>query len=476
MESRGRFRLWTIALTLLLTGCLAGSFFGGLRATHAAASYCQVTYTITNQWPGGFGANIVIQNTSSSAWNSWSLTFAFPANGQSITQGWNGTFSQSGQNVTATNASWNGSVAVNGTAIPGFNASWTGSNPAPTSFSVNGNLCNGTGGVTPTPGTTPTATPTPGMTPTATPTPGTTPTPTPTPGGGSFTPMVTPTPLTLSGTHTGNATWFSGIGGNSYGGCGVPQADLDSQYFVALNVQNDPGDYSTMLSRPISSQFVNDIGMFSNGLNCGRWVQVTIGNYCTGTNDGAPNEPFCRNGSWVSDQYNGATLDMIVADSCQDGNAWCRDDPNHLDLVQSSLNSFVLNGQPVGNMYPNAWNNRQISWQFISAPSYSGDIQIGFLQGANPYWSAISITHLANGIHGVEYYQNGSWINAPMDSDMGDDYVILPTVAGGSSYQIRVYDAANQPINNGRIYSFSYPTSCGSSCSNEYLPISYTTS
>src|SRR5690348_9160524 len=110
MESRGRFRLQTGALTLLLIGCLVGSFVGELRATHAAASYCQVTYTITNQWPSGFGANIVIQNTSSSAWTGWSLTFAFPATGQSITQGWNGTFSQSGQQVTVTNATWNGSV------------------------------------------------------------------------------------------------------------------------------------------------------------------------------------------------------------------------------------------------------------------------------------------------------------------------------------------------------------------------------
>ena len=468
MESRGRFCLFTVVFTLLLIGCLAGSFFSGLNATHAANSYCQVTYTLTNQWQGGFGANIVIQNTSTSAWTGWSLTFTFPDSGQSVTQGWNGTFTQSGQNVTVTNASWNGSVAVNGTAIPGFNGSWTTSNPAPTSFSVNGNLCNGSGGATPTPGMTPTSTPT------ATPTPGMTPAPTSTPGGGTFTPVVTPTPLTLSGTHTGNATWFSGLGG-PYGGCGVPQANVDSQNFVALNVQNDPGDYSTFLTRPISAQNVNDIGMFSNGLNCGRWVQVTIGNFCTGVNDGAQNEPFCRNGSWVSDQYNGATLDMVVADSCQDGNAWCRDDPNHLDLVQSSLNQFVLNGQPVGNMYPDHWNNRQISWQFIPAPNYTGDIQIGFLQGANPYWSAISVTHLANGIHGVEYFQNGNWVNAPMDSDMGDDFVILPTTAGGANYQIKVFDANNQPINNGRIYDFSYPTSCGSSCPNAYLPVSYTT-
>lgn len=383
-------------------------------------------------------------------------------------QGWNGIFSQSNQDVTVINASYNGGVAVNGTAIPGFNGTWTTSNPIPTTFMVNGNVCNGPS-MTPTPGTTPT----PGATPSPTSTPGITPTPTATPP--TFTPVVTPTPLTLTGNHTGNATWFSGLG-SPYGGCGVPQANLDSQFFVALNVQNTPANYSTFLPRPIAAQNASAIGMFSNGLNCGRWVRVTIGNNCTGINDGAPNQPFCRNGSWVADNYNGASLDLLVADSCQDGNAWCRDDPNHLDLVQSSLNQFLLNGQPVGNMYPNAWNNRQMNWQFIPTPNYTGDIQIGFLQGASPFWSAISITHLANGIHGVEYNQNGTWVNAPMDSDMGDDYVILPTTAGGTDYQIRVFDSSDQAINNGRIYHFSYPSSCGSSCSTPYLATTYTTS
>jgi hypothetical protein len=460
MEKERRARLLPAAFALMMLCFLVGSLFGDLRATRAASAYCQVTYTLTNQWPGGFGANIVIENTSSAAWTSWSLSFAFPASGQSVTQGWNGTFSQSAQTVTVTSVSYNSSVAVNATAIPGFNGAWTTSNPVPLSFSVNGNAC---GAAPATPGTTPTA---PGTTPTPLPSPTSTPT--------SFTPVVTPTPLLLSGSHTGNATWFSGLG-SPYGGCGVPQANLDSQNFVALNVQNDPGNYSTYLTRPITAQNASAIGMFSNGLNCGRWVQVTIGNNCTGINDGAPNEPFCRNGSWVADQYNGATLTMLVADSCQDGNAWCRDDPNHLDLVQSALNQFVLNGQPVGTMYPNAWNNRQINWQFIPAPGYTGDIQIGFLQGANPYWSAISVTHLANGIHGIEYNQNGTWINAPMDSDMGDDFVVLPTTPGGTNYQIRVFDASNQAINNGRVYLFSYPSSCGSSCPTPYLPIAYTT-
>ena len=125
-------------------------------------------------------------------------------------------------------------------------------------------------------------------------------------------------------------------------------------------------------------------------------------------------------------------------------------------------------------MYPSAWGNRHVSWQFISAPNYKGDIKIAFLHGASPTWSAISITHLANGIHSVQYYQNGTWAKASMDSDMGNDYVIGPTMTGGNRYQIRVYDSSDKLINKGRIYSFSYPTSCGSSCSADYLPISYT--
>src|SRR5215471_4405526 len=286
--------------------------------------------------------------------------------------------------------------------------------------------------------------------------------------------------ITVSGTPspvTGNATWFSGLGG-PYGGCGLPQANLDSQNFLALNVQNSPGVYSD-LPRPISAANAAEIGMFDNGLNCGRWVQVTIGNYCTGVNDGAPNEPFCRNGSWVSDAYNGAALDFVVADSCDDGNAWCKEDPYHVDLAQASLNQFILNGQPVGNMYPDHWNNRQVSWQFIAAPNYSGDIKIGAIQGAQPYWPAIAISHLPNGIHGVQFFANGSWVSAQMDSDMGDDYIIGPTTGAGTAgtqYQIRVIDASGNFVNNGEIYSFTLPAGCSTGCSAPYTPISYATS
>ena len=286
--------------------------------------------------------------------------------------------------------------------------------------------------------------------------------------------------LDVSGTPapvTGWATWFTGLG-SPYGGCGLPQADLDSQDFLALNVQNSPGVY-TNLPRPIPAADAAEIGMFDNGLNCGRWVQVTIGDNCDGTNTGAPGQPFCTPGSPVSDQFNGATLDFVVADSCDDGNAWCKDSPYHVDLAQASLNQFTLNGAAAGDMYPNAWNNRQVSWQFIPAPGYTGDIRIGFIQGAQPYWAAVAISRLANGIHGVRYYANGSWVSATMDSDMGDDYIIGPTSGtgtNGTSYEIQVTDASGNLVNNGEVYSFSLPSGCATGCAAAYTPVSYTTS
>jgi hypothetical protein len=104
---------------------------------------CHVTYAINNQWPGGFGASVALENTGSTAWTSWTLTWTF-ANGQTITQLWNGTATQSGANVTVTSLSNNGAVAAGATySGMGFNGTWNNStNAVPTSFAVNGTTCN----------------------------------------------------------------------------------------------------------------------------------------------------------------------------------------------------------------------------------------------------------------------------------------------------------------------------------------------
>ncbi len=122
----------------------------------SALSGCTVTYAISSQWPGGFGADVTVKNLGDPV-TAWTLTWSYAA-GQQITQAWNATVSQSGAQVTARNAGYNGSVATNGSASFGFNASWTGTNPAPAAFSLNGVAC--TGGTTGTQTTPPTTAPT----------------------------------------------------------------------------------------------------------------------------------------------------------------------------------------------------------------------------------------------------------------------------------------------------------------------------
>jgi lysophospholipase L1-like esterase len=103
---------------------------------------CQVHYAMTNQWQGGFSANITITNTGTTAINGWRLGFSFPS-GQTVTQGWNGTFTQNGSAVTVTNASYNAAIPAGATLSsgPGFNGSWTGTNGSPTAFTLNGANC-----------------------------------------------------------------------------------------------------------------------------------------------------------------------------------------------------------------------------------------------------------------------------------------------------------------------------------------------
>ncbi|MBQ1048264.1 glycoside hydrolase family 6 protein [Micromonospora sp. C51] len=139
-----------------------------VTAAHAATQ-CDVAYT-TNDWQGGFTANVTIRNVGD-ALSNWTLGFTFPDANQRLVQGWSARWSQSGRNVTAQNESWNGNLATGASTSIGFNGSWSGSNPKPTSFTVNGVTCNG--------GTPPTSTPPTSTPPTSTPPTSTPPTSTP---------------------------------------------------------------------------------------------------------------------------------------------------------------------------------------------------------------------------------------------------------------------------------------------------------
>ena len=134
--SRRRLALLSVATTVLVgAGILTA-------ATAQAAVGCQVTYSVTNQWPGGFGASVTINNLGDPL-NGWQLRWTFTA-GQTISQIWSATSSQSGGAVTATNVGYNASVPTNGSTSFGFNGTWNNSsNPAPAGFSINNVPCTG---------------------------------------------------------------------------------------------------------------------------------------------------------------------------------------------------------------------------------------------------------------------------------------------------------------------------------------------
>jgi hypothetical protein len=101
---------------------------------------CHVAYTRTSEWPGGFTADVSVTNTGTSAVNGWSLAFSFPGD-QKVTNAWNATVAQSGQAVTATNASYNGGIAPGATTSFGFQGTFTSADTAPTAFTLNGASC-----------------------------------------------------------------------------------------------------------------------------------------------------------------------------------------------------------------------------------------------------------------------------------------------------------------------------------------------
>jgi cellulose 1,4-beta-cellobiosidase len=127
-----------VAIAAMLLGLVSLLF--AIGTAHAAAG-CKVTYS-ANSWSSGFSGSLSVTNLGDPI-TSWKLEWDFPGN-QQVTQGWSGTFSQSGEHVTVTNVSYNGSLAANASTSLGFNGSYSGTNDAPASFKLTGTTCNGT--------------------------------------------------------------------------------------------------------------------------------------------------------------------------------------------------------------------------------------------------------------------------------------------------------------------------------------------
>ena len=140
-----RWRIWRrlAATTAVLVMSAAGfSAVSAISSTPAsAATGCTVAYTVQSQWNTGFSVAVTITNLGSPV-TAWTLGYSYSGN-QALTQGWSGTWSQSGANVTVANASWNGSLGTGASTQIGANFSYSGTNTNPTAFTLNGQQCTG---------------------------------------------------------------------------------------------------------------------------------------------------------------------------------------------------------------------------------------------------------------------------------------------------------------------------------------------
>ncbi|MEU7723476.1 cellulose-binding domain-containing protein, partial [Streptomyces tibetensis] len=138
-KSRAVRRVWTAAATAL---ALPLSLLAtGSAPAQAAAVQCSVDYK-TNDWGSGFTADLTITNRGTDVIDGWTLTYSYAGN-QKLSNGWNGTWSQSGQAVTVKDAGYNGRIAAGAAVSTGAQFSYSGSNAAPTNFAINGTSCTG---------------------------------------------------------------------------------------------------------------------------------------------------------------------------------------------------------------------------------------------------------------------------------------------------------------------------------------------
>ncbi|MEU2115832.1 glycoside hydrolase family 18 chitinase [Streptomyces sp. NPDC016459] len=112
----------------------------GLATPAEAATSATATYTKTQDWGTGFGANWTVKNTGTTTINSWTVEWDYPA-GTSVTSAWDATVTGSGTHWTAKNVGWNGTLAPGASVSFGYNGAGPG---APTGCKINGAPCDGT--------------------------------------------------------------------------------------------------------------------------------------------------------------------------------------------------------------------------------------------------------------------------------------------------------------------------------------------
>lgn len=135
---------------LIPATCTATSFTGSAVLGSGATGSFQVPIQSPNcqasvsyrAYQRSFYLNVTVRNVGTTSWSGWTAAVTF-AGDHRITSGWNATFTQTGNVLSATNMSFNGYVPPDATLDFGGVGTWTvlGSTP-PTKVAVGGHSCS----------------------------------------------------------------------------------------------------------------------------------------------------------------------------------------------------------------------------------------------------------------------------------------------------------------------------------------------
>jgi hypothetical protein len=106
--------------------------------TTPAAAGCTVRLTSVTDWGSGYVGSVDVTNNGAGPLTGWTLSFTWPTGWQSVSNGWNATWTQTGRDVRVTS---DGTLTAGGTANAGFVGAYSGPNVAPGVFRLNGTVC-----------------------------------------------------------------------------------------------------------------------------------------------------------------------------------------------------------------------------------------------------------------------------------------------------------------------------------------------
>ena len=135
-------RVAALAAAVLAGG--AGLTAGAVTLATSAVGVttaCEVDYAVTSSWSGGFQADVTLTNLGD-ARTGWEVSWQ-PADGERVSQVWNGRLAQDGAQVRVADVGWNGTLATGATASFGLVAQTSGAPVVPASFSLDGVACTG---------------------------------------------------------------------------------------------------------------------------------------------------------------------------------------------------------------------------------------------------------------------------------------------------------------------------------------------